>query len=263
MPVVKSIAMNAKEIPPSLTVITTLYNEEEALLSFYHELKEMLERTTHDYEIIFVNDGSTDKTGSLISDISRQDPHVIGIALENHASQIPAFLSAFSFISKEKTIWLDCDYTHFAKDLESLVATCSPETPVVFTWRTNRAITLLRRIGSFIINSIISFRTNIVCNDWGSSCICIQSDLLPPLLSRYGNNARFIKQILAQEHRSRLKEISIAPDTIGGRVSRYSYSSLFRLAFDMLIHLPPKETHTQPTLFSIQYVHNKKDSDHS
>ncbi|MFC2154106.1 glycosyltransferase [Candidatus Altiarchaeota archaeon] len=92
-----------------LSVVIPVYNEEENILALYEELKSVLEKTGKNFEIIFVDDGSTDSSYNEIQDIHKRDPVVKAVRFRRNFGQTAALNAGFKSAAGKLVVVLDAD----------------------------------------------------------------------------------------------------------------------------------------------------------
>lgn len=110
-----------------LSIVVSIYNEEEVLLLFYKTLLKVLQDNTLDYEIIFVNDGSTDSSQQIIETISTENKRVKSILFSKNFGHEAAMIAGIDYASGDAVICMDSDLQHPPKMLPEMVETFSRE----------------------------------------------------------------------------------------------------------------------------------------
>ena len=141
---------------PEFSVIITCYFEEKSIREFYSRLSSTLQGLGRSYEIIFVNDGSTDNTFAILEQIYAEDPAVYAIVdLFKNAGQAAAMTAGFSQARGEKFVFIDSDLQLDPEELPLLVAKYDEGFDVVSGYRANRKDSLSRTLPSKIANMIM------------------------------------------------------------------------------------------------------------
>ena len=103
-----------------ISVVIPVYNEEENIPILYKELKEVLESLPYDYEVIFVNDGSRDRTGEVLEEIARKDGKVKVVEFARNYGQTSAMMAGMDIASGDVIITMDGDLQNDPKDIPRL-----------------------------------------------------------------------------------------------------------------------------------------------
>ena len=138
---------------PEISIVIPVYNEEESLTELFNELKEVLEKHSLDFEIIFIDDGSKDRSGTILKEFAQKDKRVKVICFEKNAGQSAAFAAGFQLVQGGVAITMDADLQNDPRDIPLLLEKIKSY-DVVCGWRANRRDNLVRKISSKIANSI-------------------------------------------------------------------------------------------------------------
>ena len=153
---------------PEYSVIITCYYEEQSIEEFHAELSETLENLGRSYEVIFVNDGSTDKTFEKLKSIYDKDPNVSVIAdLFKNAGQLGAMAAGITLANGTHFVFMDSDLQLEPKDLPSLINEFESGFDVISGRRKNRKDSLFRKIPSNITNIIVKIVSGHNITDFG------------------------------------------------------------------------------------------------
>lgn len=153
---------------PEVSVAIPLHNEEGNLPSLYRELKEVLEGLGLPYEIIFVNDGSTDRTGEILSEIHEKDPMVTVVELDGNFGEAAALSAGYAFSRGRWIITMDGDGQNDPRDIPKLLEKLEQGYKAVSGWRRERQEEYLARVlPSRIANWLIARVTGCPVHDTG------------------------------------------------------------------------------------------------
>ncbi len=136
-----------------LSVVIPVYNEEDNLRPLWEELREVLEGTGRTYEVIFVHDGSTDRSFSVLRELARGDPHIKVLKFKRNCGQTAAFDAGFRMARGEVVITMDADLQNDPKDIPRLLEKIG-EYDLVCGWRHRRQDPWLKRVSSKIANFV-------------------------------------------------------------------------------------------------------------
>jgi len=180
--------MNLKEIlmtpadakqPPELALVIPCYNEEESLPPLWQAIHDTMEPLDRSYEILLIDDGSTDDSQRVMRELRANDPHVRIIALKKNSGLSAALLAGFESARGEIIITLDADLQNDPADIPALLSYL-PEYDMVFGWRQKRQDNLIRILSTWIANSVRNYLTgetipDIACTLKAFKRSCIRS----------------------------------------------------------------------------------------
>ncbi len=216
-----------------LSIVIPVYNEEENIQRLTPPLKDALDALQKTYEIIFVDDGSADRTGELIQDMAAQDATIKLITLRRNFGQTPAMSAGFDAAEGRIVIPMDGDMQNDPRDIVRLLAKIDEGFDVVSGWRKERHDTFLsRRLPSMLANKLISLTTNVHLHDYGCTLKAYRREVLEGV-QLYGEMHRFIPA-LASWMGVKVTEIPVThhPRTHGK--SKYGISRTIRVVLDLI-----------------------------
>jgi len=242
-----------------LSVIVTVWNEEEEnIRGTYLRLVKVLTECTPSYELIFVDDGSQEKTFKVLKDIFENDKNVKIVRLIRNFGQAAAFLAGFQFAKGATLVTIDIDLQYLPEDIPKLIDKIKKGYDLVSGWRKNRKDALFtRKIPSYIINKFIQKKTGIRFHDWGCFFNAFQSNLVRQLKD-FDGNVRFLKPHLAHLASFPMEaEVRHCPRRIGR--SKYSSFRLAKIALDIFFNfsLNPAPTNNPPFVVKEVIEQNK------
>lgn len=218
---------------PDLSVVVPLFNEEPNLLDLHRELSKVLTAWGRPYEIILVDDGSTDGTFSVLADIQSRDMTVRVIRLRKNFGQTAAFAAGFAHARGTLIATSDGDLQNDPADLPAMVDKIDEGYDIVCGWRKERKDAwLTRRLVSNIANWLISKTTGVHLHDYGCSLKVFRSEVIQSL-RLYGEMHRFIPA-LASEQGVRIHEVVVNHRPRRRGVSKYGLSRMPRVVLDLV-----------------------------
>jgi glycosyltransferase involved in cell wall biosynthesis len=214
-----------------ISAVIPIYNEEGNIIPLYNELKEVLDKLKKSYEIIFVNDGSTDKSEQILNNI--KDKNLKPIHFRKNSGQTAALDAGFKASKGDIIITLDGDLQNDPKDIPKLISILDKGYDIVAGWRAKRKDTFSKKF----ISKGAKFLRRIILNDKleDSGCTlrvykkeCIQN------LDLYGEMHRFIHIILS------MRGFKIAQTKVNHRkriagITKYNASRTVKSFLDMLL----------------------------
>ncbi|MDI6891002.1 MAG: glycosyltransferase family 2 protein [Thermodesulfovibrionales bacterium] len=216
----------------TLSIVIPLYNEEENVPILYEKLKESLNPLKKEYEILFVDDGSTDRTLSILEEIQSKDNRVVVLSLRRNFGQTAAFAAGFDFARGDIVITMDGDLQNDPSDISKLLE-LTKDYDLVSGWRKKRKDPFFRRrLPSILANWLISNVTGVKLHDYGCSLKAYRRDVIKNL-KIYGEMHRFIPAV-ASWYGVRVAEVEVAHrQRLKGR-SKYGISRTIKVVLDLI-----------------------------
>src|SRR5499427_2128828 len=216
-----------------LSIVIPIHNEEPSILPLYDRLTAVLEAVRRPYEIIFVDDASTDRSFELLANLVETDPRLTVVRLRRNFGQTAALSAGFHEARGEVVIAMDGDLQHAPEDIPALLEKIDEGYDIASGWRKERvdnAIT--RKIPSRIANWLMAQASGINLRDFGTTFKAYRAEVLKDV-NLYGELHRFIPA-LASFYGARVAEVPIRnnPREAGG--SHYGIGRTFRVMFDIL-----------------------------
>ncbi|HMK43936.1 MAG TPA: glycosyltransferase family 2 protein [Dissulfurispiraceae bacterium] len=216
----------------TVSLVIPLLNEEENVPVLYKRLREALDKLQTRYEIIFVDDGSTDATLPLLEDIQKKDPNIVVLSLRRNFGQTAAFAAGFDFSRGDVVITMDGDLQNDPDDLGRILEAIK-DVDLVSGWRKNRQDPFLsRRLPSMIANWLISKVTGVQLHDYGCSLKAYRRDVVKNL-RLYGEMHRFIPAV-ASWYGVRIKEIETKHHPRLHGKSKYGIGRTIKVLLDLI-----------------------------
>ena len=216
-----------------LTVVIPIHNEEPAILPLYDRLTSVLTSIGREYEIIFVDDASTDLSFQLLSNLVATDHHLKVIRLRRNFGQTAALAAGFDEARGEIIVSMDGDLQHDPADLPALLKEIDAGYDIASGWRKHRvdnAIT--RRLPSRIANWLMSKASGVNLHDFGTTFKAYRSEILEDV-NLYGELHRFIPA-LASFYGARIKEVPIKNINRPAGRSHYGLGRALNVFFDII-----------------------------
>ena len=216
-----------------LSIVIPLYNEAPNIPELYRELRSALEAIDRTYEIILVDDGSTDETYALIEGLHADDPLVVVVQLRRNFGQTAAFAAGFDKARGQIIVTSDGDLQNDPGDIAPLLARLDEGYDIVCGWRQDRKDPWLTKVlPSKIANWLISVTTGVHLHDYGCSLKVFRSEVVKPL-RLYGELHRFIPAI-ASEQGVDVAELVVNHRPRQHGLSKYGLSRTVRVVFDLV-----------------------------
>jgi glycosyltransferase involved in cell wall biosynthesis len=216
-----------------LSIVIPIFNEEENLPLIYEELKAVLDGMKVDYEILFIDDGSTDTSLDILKDIRRRDDRVTAISFRRNFGQTAAMSAGFDYATGDIIITMDGDLQNDPHDILHLIAKIDEGYDVVTGWRHDRKDAFVsRKLPSIIANKIISLTTKVSLHDYGCTLKAFRREVIKNI-KLYGEMHRFIPAIASGMGIS-FTEIKVNHRPRKYGTSKYGISRTIRVILDLI-----------------------------
>jgi glycosyltransferase involved in cell wall biosynthesis len=216
-----------------LSVVIPIHNEERAILRLYDRLTDVLENITRRYEILFVDDASTDRSYELLANLVETDNRLKVIRLRRNFGQTAALAAGFDEAQGDIIVAMDGDLQHDPADLPALLAKIEEGYDIASGWRKQRNDGLvMRKIPSRIANWLMAKASGVDLHDFGTTFKAYKKDVLKDV-RLYGELHRFIPA-LASFYGARIAEVPISNPPREGGASHYGIGRTFNVFFDIL-----------------------------
>src|SRR5437588_12108344 len=214
---------------PKYSIVVPFHNEQESVTALYDRLKAVMEATGESFELVFVDDGSLDRTYKLLREIVTIDSRVVVVKLRRNFGQTSALAAGFANASGQYIIAMDGDLQHDPDDIPKFLEKLEEGYDIVSGWRKERVDNfVMRRIPSRIANWTMAKLSGVDIHDFGTTFKAYRRELLQEV-PLYGEMHRFIPA-LASWYGASICEIPIE-NIVSARKSHYGISRTFRVLF--------------------------------
>jgi glycosyltransferase involved in cell wall biosynthesis len=218
---------------PEISVIVPMRNESPNVRQLYGELIAALEGYGRSFEIVIVDDGSTDDTFALLSAIQKMDPRVRVIRFRRNFGQTAAFAAGFKHARGAFIVTSDGDGQNDPRDIPAMIDKARTGPDIVAGWRKDRKDPFInRRLPSMIANAIISFATGVKLHDYGCSLKVFRADVVKSM-RLYGEMHRFLPAIAAEQGVEIVEHVVNHRKRMFGK-SKYGISRTIRVVLDLM-----------------------------
>jgi len=218
---------------PDLSVVIPVYNEAPNVTELYRELAETLGAWGRPFELLFVDDGSTDGTFEILAGLQADDARVRVIRFRRNFGQTAAFAAGFAHARGRYIATSDGDLQNDPRDLPLMVERLEQGSDIVCGWRKARQDRFLsRRLPSFLANKLISFATGVRLNDYGCSLKVFRAEVVKSM-RLYGEMHRFLPAI-ASEFGVRIAEQVVHHRPRKHGRSKYGIGRTVRVLLDLV-----------------------------
>ncbi len=215
-----------------ISIVIPVYNEEESLPHLYRALNEVLQRLPYRYEIIFVDDGSRDRSLKILEELHREDPRVVVVSFRRNFGQTAALSAGFHYATGDVVITMDADLQNDPADIPKLLDKAK-HYDIVSGWRKKRKDPFLtRRLPSMVANYLISLVTGVKLHDYGCTLKAYRKEVIKNI-KLYGEMHRFIPAIASWVGATVCEvETTHHPRRFG--TSKYGLSRTIRVLLDLI-----------------------------
>ena len=218
---------------PILSIVVPVYNEEENVGPLFEKIQAACETIGDSYEVLFVDDGSRDRTFAVLSELSEQKPQLVVIRFEKNAGQTAAMAAGFEFAQGQRIISMDGDLQNDPADIPKLIEKLDEGYDLVCGWRKERQDKFLtRRVPSIIANWIIGKVTGVPIHDNGCSLKAYRASVIKQV-PLYGEMHRFIPA-MSTIAGARIAEMVVTHHPRRFGKSKYGLSRVWRVILDII-----------------------------
>lgn len=218
----------------ALSVVIPVFNERETLRLVYARVTEVAKASERDYEIIFVNDGSTDEGGAILDELACSDRRVKVVHLQRNFGQTAAMMAGFDHARGEIVVTLDADLQNDPADIPLLLAGLKRGYDVCSGWRKERKDRFLTRVVlSRAANFLASLMFRVSLKDYGCTLKAYRREFLQDL-RLYGEMHRFIPVYMAAAG-ARISEVVVSHTERRHGISKYGLGRVVKVVLDMIL----------------------------
>ncbi|HEY6007398.1 MAG TPA: glycosyltransferase family 2 protein [Geobacteraceae bacterium] len=216
-----------------LSIVVPLYNEEENIAPLYAQLSAALTASGLDFEMIFVDDGSVDRSFPLLRELAEKDRRVKVLRFRRNFGQTAAMAAGFDAAAGRVVVPMDGDLQNDPQDIPRLLAKMEEGYDVVSGWRRDRQDTFInRKLPSVIANYLISRLTGVHLHDYGCTLKAYRREVLEGI-NLYGEMHRFVPA-LASQVGAKVAELPVRHHPRLHGTSKYGISRTMRVVLDLM-----------------------------
>lgn len=218
----------------SLSIIIPVYNEEDNVLPLHRKITEALDSMGQPYEVIIVDDGSTDNTAQRLKELAKVDSRLKVIHLRRNFGQTPAMMAGIDAATGDILIPMDGDLQNDPHDIPKLLAKLAEGYDVVSGWRKDRQDHPLKRnLPSRVANRLISFISGVHLHDYGCSLKAYRKAIIKGV-KLYGEMHRFVP-IYAAWQGAKVTEVGVTHYPRVHGVSKYGFDRTIKVILDLIV----------------------------
>ena len=217
---------------PELSIVIPVHNESPNIKPLYDELTQTLSQYGRSYELLIVDDGSTDDSFEQLAALQARDPRLRVIRFRRNFGQTAAFAAGIKHARGRLIVTSDGDLQNDPRDIPAMVALIEEGNDIVCGWRKDRKDTFVtRRIPSVLANKLISWATGVPLHDYGCSLKVFRAEVVKPL-RLYGEMHRFLPAIASQIG-VKIAEMVVNHRPRRAGVTKYGLSRTIRVVLDL------------------------------
>ncbi len=218
---------------PKYSIVVPFHNEEENVTKLYDRVKEVMEQVGSSFELVFVDDGSRDRTYRLLEEIAAVDSRVLLVKLRRNFGQTSALAAGFDHATGEFILAMDGDLQHDPNEIPQFLSKLEEGYDVVSGWRAQRADNMvMRRLPSGVANWLMAKLSGVDIHDFGTTFKAYRREVIQNI-PLYGEMHRFIPA-LASWYGASICEVAISNPAREAGQSHYGISRTFRVFFDLM-----------------------------
>jgi glycosyltransferase involved in cell wall biosynthesis len=221
------------ELPPELSIVVPLYNEAESLPALVEQLLAALRPLGRSFELVLVDDGSSDGTAAVLRQLAAQTPELVAVLLRRNYGQTPAMSAGFDASRGALIVTLDGDLQNDPADIPLLLEQLEQGYDLVSGWRHQRQDPAMsRKLPSRLANRLIARVTGVRLHDYGCSLKAYRRELVEDM-NLYGELHRFLPALAFIEG-ARISEVKVNHRARRYGASKYGIDRTFRVLMDLL-----------------------------
>ena len=216
-----------------ISIIVPVYNERENLEPFLHSLAEAMDRAGEEYEVVLVDDGSTDGSAAYMETLPSGDPRVKVIQFRRNFGQTAAIAAGFDYAEGDILIPMDADMQNDPRDIPAILVKLREGYDVISCWRQKRQDKwLTRRLPSRLANALISYISGVHLHDYGCTLKGYRREVVQHI-RLYGEMHRFIP-VYASWAGAKVAEIPVRHHARLSGSSKYGLNRTFKVILDLV-----------------------------
>jgi glycosyltransferase involved in cell wall biosynthesis len=215
-----------------VSIVIPVFNEAENIIPLYHALRSVMQGVGQTWEVIFIDDGSTDTTYRTLEQLHRQDESLRVIRLRRNFGQTAAMVAGLDHARGEVIVTMDGDLQNDPEDIPLLLSKIEEGYDLASGWRVDRQDSLSRRFPSKLANWLISLTTGLYLHDYGCTLKALRREIASEL-NLYGEMHRFIPA-LAASLGAKIIEVPVQHHPRKYGTSKYGIARTVRVLLDLM-----------------------------
>ncbi len=220
--------------PGLVTVMVPFFNERETVRPLHDAIRRVMESTGRPWELICINDGSTDGTADELDALAAEDDATRVIHFRRNFGQTAAMMAGFDYARGEVIVPMDGDYQNDPEDIPKMLAKIDEGFDVVSGWRKDRQDNALQRnLPSIVANRLISTISGVTLHDFGCSLKAYRASVIKGV-RLYGEMHRFLP-VYSSWHGARITEVPVNHFKRRAGSSKYGLERVLKVLFDLIV----------------------------
>ncbi len=216
-----------------VSIVIPFLNEEPNLKPLCEEIKGAMDTTDKSYEVLFIDDGSTDGGVKVLEDFRSEMPQIKVVSFRRNFGQTAAMVAGLDYAEGDIVVTLDADRQNDPADIPKMVAKIEEGYDMACGWRFDRQDTYLsRKLPSMLANRLISKITDVSLHDYGCTLKAMRKELAKRV-TLYGEMHRFIPAV-ASGVGAKIAEVKVNHRARTAGESKYGISRTFRVVLDLI-----------------------------
>ena len=215
-----------------VSIVIPVYNEQDSLYTLYDNIVTAINRINKSYEIIFIDDGSTDDSWHVIEKLSQKDNNVKGIKFRRNFGKAEALSAGFELAKGSLIFTMDADLQDDPAEIPNFIAKIEEGFDVVSGWKKTRHDPLEKRLPSKLFNAVTSKLSGLKLHDFNCGFKCYRNEVVKELRV-YGERHRFLP-VLAHQSGFSVAEIPVQHHARQHGVSKYGFERYIRGLLDVI-----------------------------
>ena len=217
-----------------ISITVPIFNEAETIPKLYRRVQKAMEKSGLEWELILVNDGSTDGSEAVLDQLAEADPAVKVVHFRRNFGQTAAMMAGFDFASGEVIIPMDGDLQNDPVDIPKMLEKIDEGFDCVSGWRKDRKDDALQRnLPSIMANKLISFVSGVRLHDFGCSLKAYRREVIKGV-RLYGEMHRFLP-IYASWHGAKIAEVVVSHHERAHGTSKYGLERVLKVLLDLVV----------------------------
>lgn len=214
------------------SAVVPVFNESGNLKVLHSRLNAVMQGLGRPYELIFVDDGSSDDSVTILKELQATNPHLRVICFLRNFGQHPAVMAGFASVRGQVVVTLDADLQNPPEEIPKLVRALEDGYDIASGWRKLRHDPLARKIPSLFVNKMIGRLTGVYLNDYGCMLRAYKRPVVE-YLKLFPEHSKFITA-LSSWLKVKIIEVPVDQSARQAGSSKYNYAKLIRMNFDLL-----------------------------
>jgi len=215
-----------------ISIVVPLFNEDESLRSLYNEIKKVVRGISADYEILFIDDGSTDKSLSVIKELARTDVKIRYFSFRKNYGKSAALQIAFKNVTGDAVITMDADLQDDPNEIPNLLKKLDEGYDMVSGWKKKRHDPIIKKFSSKFFNFITRYFTHVKIHDFNCGLKAYRKEVVQSI-NVYGELHRYIP-VLADWNGYSVSEIIVKHHPRRYGKTKFGISRFFKGFIDLI-----------------------------